>query len=139
MARPGDERRLFFRAAWLLFLIRLGLWLLPFATMRWFVARLTRSPAKATKHPHVTEDQIVWAVARVSHYIPGAKSCLPRALTAYVLLRREGHPSDLHIGVALDERKKLQAHAWVESQGKVVIGDVDLSRYTPLPSSERSR
>jgi len=89
--------------------------------------------AKPPTAPQSSEEQVVWAVARASHFIPGANRCLPRAMAAHVLLRQAGHSSELRIGVALDERKKLQAHAWVESRGKVIIGDTDLGRYTPLP------
>lgn len=126
---------MFARAVWMIGIVRLGLWLVPFDTLRRWVERTARERATAGR---ASEEQIVWAVARASHYVPGAHSCLPRALAAHVLLRREGHPSDLRIGVALDEHKKLQAHAWVESRGKVVIGDTDLTRYTPLPSVSQS-
>ena len=35
-----------------------------------------------------------------------------------------------------DERGALQAHAWIESQGEVVIGNVpDLALFTELPSA----
>jgi hypothetical protein len=134
LARPAVERRLFVRAACLLGGTRLALWVLPFAATQRLVARLAQ-PRRAPESPPVAaEEQIVWAVASASKYIPGARRCLPRALVVHILLRREGHPSDLRIGVALDERKKLQAHAWVESRGRVVIGDTELDRYTPLPS-----
>jgi len=39
--------------------------------------------------------------------------------------------------VLLAARKQLQAHAWVESQGRIVSGGLkDLWRYTPLPLLE---
>jgi hypothetical protein len=36
--------------------------------------------------------------------------------------------------VARGDRGEVQAHAWVETEGKVVIGGsaVELARYTPL-------
>jgi hypothetical protein len=35
-----------------------------------------------------------------------------------------------------DQRGEFQAHAWIESQGRVVIGDVpDLALFTELPSA----
>jgi len=48
------------------------------------------------------------------------------------LLRRDGHPALMHIGVNKDEMGKLKAHAWVESRGKVLIGGSNLSSYTRL-------
>jgi hypothetical protein len=45
-------------------------------------------------------------------------NCLPRSLTKWWLLRRQGIPCDLRIGVRSgageDPRDRMQAHAWVE-------------------------
>jgi hypothetical protein len=71
--------------------------------------------------------------------VPGA-TCLSQALAAQTLFLRQGYPAELHIGVAKNETGQLEAHAWVESEGQVVIGDLqNLSRYTPLPSLEAER
>jgi hypothetical protein len=44
------------------------------------------------------------------------------------------NPRSLRIGVAKGEAGKLEAHAWVESQGRIVIGGLrDLPYFTPLP------
>jgi hypothetical protein len=52
-----------------------------------------------------------------------------------VLLRQHGYASRLRIGVHKSAAGTLQAHAWVECQGRVVIGDdAELSHYTPLPA-----
>jgi len=65
--------------------------------------------------------------------MPGVK-CLARALATQVLLRHS--PAHLCIGVAR-RKGQLQAHAWVESQGRIVSGGLrDLWRYTRLPSLE---
>jgi len=55
-----------------------------------------------------------------------------------VLLGRRGYPASLRFAVAKDERGKLQAHAWVENERHVIIGDLkDLSRFVVLsPSKE---
>jgi hypothetical protein len=54
-----------------------------------------------------------------------------------ILFARYGFTAKLRIGVAKDGRERLKAHAWVESQGKIVIGNMqDLSRYKALPTLE---
>ena len=79
-------------------------------------------------------DRIAWAVAVASRYVPMA-TCLTQALAGQMLLARWGHTAQLHIGVANGPGGNLEAHAWLESQGTIVIGDVgELSRYTPLLS-----
>jgi hypothetical protein len=55
-------------------------------------------------------------------------------LAAQVLLSRQGRPAHLQIGVAKSQEGQLEAHAWVESQGWIVIGKLnDISRFTPFP------
>jgi hypothetical protein len=67
-----------------------------------------------------------------SRHTLGLKTCLAQSLAAQVLLTRRGYPTLLHIGVVRGEGGQFQAHAWVESEGKIVIGGSDLEHYTPL-------
>ncbi len=129
--RP-QEQRLLLRAVLLLWVCRLGLWLLPFKTLRSLVAKFTfpskRNPAKI--------DTIIWAVAVASRYVPAA-TCLTQALAGQVLLNQHDAPALLRIGVAKNERGTFQAHAWVESEGRIVIGNSpELFRYTRLTEFE---
>ena len=64
--------------------------------------------------------------------MPGAKTRLNQALVTQMLLARRGYPALLHIGVAKGKEGQFQAHAWVESEGKVVIGGSGLECFTPL-------
>ena len=47
------------------------------------------------------------------------------------MLNQAGHPCELRIGAA-NGADELIAHAWVESEGRVVIGEIELDRYAPL-------
>lgn len=58
------------------------------------------------------------AVYRAARRLPYA-TCLPRSLTLWYLLRRQGVPSDLHVGVRR-ESDTFAAHAWVEYQGRAL-------------------
>lgn len=132
---PAAERGLLARAAILLGAIRLGLWLLPFRTFRRLLDRVTHAPHRpgTLDRRQASPEQVVWAVTTASRYLPGARTCLVRALAAQVLLARRGHPTRLRIGVAKGEAGQLEAHAWVEKDGKVLIGGTDdLARYTGL-------
>ncbi|WP_251979821.1 lasso peptide biosynthesis B2 protein [Salinibacter ruber] len=54
---------------------------------------------------------------------PSQRPCLTQALVLqYLLLRRGDDAAELHIGVRKDEDTGLQAHAWVERSGQVLIG-----------------
>lgn len=71
------------------------------------------------------------SVDRAAHNLPGFNpTCLPRSLTLWHLLRRRGTPAQLQIGVAKIDGQ-LAAHAWVESDGKVVNDRPDIAQYYP--------
>ena len=67
-------------------------------------------------------EQVVWAVTVASRYVPGRTTCLSLALTVQGVLARRGHPSRLHIGVVRGAEGQVDAHAWVECGGRVLIG-----------------
>jgi hypothetical protein len=121
------ERRLLVRAAWLLVLLRLALAALPLPLLERLVRRLAR--ARSGTAPSV--DQIGWALAAAARRVPGA-SCLVQALAARILLGRQRIPAVVRLGVARERGAALASHAWVESEGRVVVGDAHLDRYVPI-------
>lgn len=128
------DRRLLVITLILLATIRLGLWLMPFRTLLKVLAKISRQSDRSQATNQVSVGKISWAVNAVSRYMPGVK-CLARALTTQVLMSRYGHSCELRIGVAKGEKGTLEAHAWIEHQGRVVMGYLaDLSRFIPLPS-----
>lgn len=132
--RVGD-RYLLIKTLILLGFVNLGLWLLPFSTLRRILDWIGKPNPRASRTP---VHKIIRAVDVSTNFIPGAK-CLARALTCQVLMNQRGDSPELRIGVAKDEEGKLKAHAWIEDQGKVVIGYLNnLSSYTPLPTLPRS-
>ena len=126
------ERRLFLQAGTLLAAVRLGLFLLPFPTLCRFLVYLQRILPSSTQFKASCSNQVFWSVATAGQYIPKA-TCLSQALVVRMLLERAGIPCRLYIGVARDNSGGLEAHAWVESQGQVFLGDVEPSGYTSLP------
>lgn len=131
-----SDRRLLVSTAILLGTVRLGLWLLPFQTLRRLLTRVAEASTRVQPPDVSSVERIVWAVAVASRYVPKA-TCLTQALAAEVLLEREGFPARLHIGVARNEEDGVQAHVWVESQGKIVVGGSRLGQYTPLLTLEK--
>ncbi len=125
-----QDQLLIVRVLTLILTIKVGLRLVPFRLMRHIVAR-TAIPARISLGCYSLE-RITWAVHVVGRRF--TTNCLVQAITAYILLRRHGHPANLRIGVQYDNDRSFAAHAWVESQAYVVIGALpDLSRYTALP------
>lgn len=119
----------------MLFGWRIVLLVFPF---RWARARISTPPSSlpaAAPAASAAVSRIGWAVSAAARHVPGAGGCLVQALAAERLLRVHGLSACLRIGVASDGGKKLRAHAWVESGGRVVIGGRRLSGYTPLAAS----
>jgi hypothetical protein len=123
------ERRLLIKTWILLGVIRLGLELLPFSTLRKFLFKLTFFSRSLKKE--FSEEYLVWSVVVVSPYVPKT-TCLAQALAAQLLLQQAGYQARLHIGVNYGIGGRLEAHAWVESQGRILIGGFDTNRYTHL-------
>ncbi len=133
------------RGCWLLLVtytllgaMRLGLWLLPFRVLLGWVERSSQISVagwKSLVDGSLTVGDLIWAVNCSSRYMPGGVKCLARALTTKLLMEHQGYVPELKIGVAKSPQGSLEAHAWIEHEGHIVIGNLmDLPRYMPLPS-----
>lgn len=70
------------------------------------------------------------ALDAASAWIPGAHNCFVRALALRALLAHRGIRTDLRIGFVRGDDGDLLGHAWLERDGRVLVGDVpDLSRF----------
>lgn len=134
LALPLAKQWLLLETTILLSLIVIALRIVP---LRW-LQQFTKRPPTYTHIPD-RRSQLAWAVRKTSRYIPLA-TCLPQALVTKLLFARYGYPTELRIGVVKDQDGQLEAHAWVESDGVIVVGSLpDISRYTPLPSLEQKK
>jgi hypothetical protein len=126
------DRRLLAEAPLWVAAVRMGLWVVRFPSLRRFLDARIRVRSNGTWDDRPPIERIIWAVRIASLHLPRA-SCLTQALAAQILLGRRGHAADLRIGVARGVDGVLEAHAWLDCQGRVVIGGSEgLSRYTPL-------
>jgi Transglutaminase-like superfamily len=130
------DRSLLTRSIVLLAAARIALWTLPFNVARRLMTR-TRRPMPVTP---ATAERIGWAISVAKRFVPGG-NCLPQALTAESLLLQCGHPVAFRIGVMKTSSDRLEAHAWVESNGHLVVGDLDaaMANYSPLPPLPAAR
>jgi hypothetical protein len=135
---PAGDRRILLKAVLLLWAVRLGLWILPFQRLRDLLSKRKPGRLAVKRHSEMARvEKITRGVRLMSRYVPAA-TCLAQALVTVTLLEEAGCPACLRIGVARSNEGKLEAHAWVESLGKVVIGGthVDLTRFTVLHAVE---
>jgi hypothetical protein len=137
-AISGTERLLILRALCLVVGVRLGLSLLPSRVLLRHVNRQLGSASPKRLRAGLSSDQIAWAISAASRRVPRA-TCLTQALAAQLLLAYYGHQSRLHLGVARGEQGEFQAHAWLEVDGRIVIGGRQVDRFSRLPDLETSR
>jgi Transglutaminase-like superfamily len=126
-----DRNRLL-KTLLLLVAVRVGLWILPFDFLRRLLFPKSRPVVAQTITNPRDATEIACDVTRMSRYVPFS-TCLSKALVTMLLLRKQGILGSLCIGVNKNYKGDLEAHAWVESSGKIVIGGRrDLSRFTLL-------
>jgi len=131
------DRWLLFQTSLWLVTIKLGLKIFRFQTVREFLSRVSRQENPEIDPQQASLEKVVWAIERTSRNLPEAINCLPQALTAQVMLNRRGYQSEMIIGAKRNQDSQLQAHAWVEYQGNVIVGKIDdLSQFSPLQNGE---
>ena len=136
LRHPFSEQRLLLNVLVVVVIVRLALWVLPFKTVRGRVAGLRTKKSGQAPVSFLQVKRLASAVKRASRYVPMA-SCLTQALATQVLLKRLGERGILRIGVTKGSEGKFEAHAWIESHGRIIIGGSrDLHRYTVLSGLE---
>jgi hypothetical protein len=139
LALPWQGKWLHLNAAFWLLVVKAGLYLVAFERLRGWLACFDGPPGK----PVETEElrAIVGAIERMSRVLaPFRINCLPQALVGQKLLREKGFDVQLRIGVLKDRRDRLAAHAWLEYQGRVVLGDLrGLARFAAFPNLGAAR
>lgn len=126
----ASERAVLLSALPFVLVVRVALWVLP---SRLIVRRVQQMAANTStaRSPVRSPGEIAWAIEAAARRVPRA-SCLTQAVAAQYLLRRSGHASELRVGVARGE-SGFRAHAWIEHDGRILVGGLGSAAFTPLP------
>lgn len=98
--------------------IRILLWIVPFKYIKGRMKLVNNSSKMENREIY----RVKWAVMVARNYLPKA-TCLTNALTAQQLFSEMNYPSTVKIGVGKDSEGGFEAHAWLESDGQVIIGE----------------
>ena len=130
LSLDSSERMLLLQTFVLVWTASTFLRLLPFAIVqKLFVSRVA-PPGRMHRRPPI--DRLLWAIAVAGRYVSGT-TCLSLALAGRMILNRYGYPARIHIGVAKEHTGSFGAHAWLESEGTIVIGGQEsTSIFVPL-------
>ena len=140
--RTPEERRAVTRAGLLIAALQMALAVLPFRRVMGGVYRVARPRSPLGPGPgepsQFDRDLAVWAVEAAGRRLLSRNPCLPKALAVLILFRRAGEDAEFHLGVTRETDSPVRAHAWIESEGHVVIGgDVPIESYTRLPGLDK--
>lgn len=128
LSLSAREKLLLMRAASQLLWVSAALRLLPFSIVKRSCERLREHAASDP----VSISQVAYAVNAATNFIPGS-ACLSRALVCQRMLGNIGVRTQLKIGVMKKAKGMLDAHAWLEYEGMVIMGgSSELSMYSRL-------
>lgn len=129
---PWRDKLLLAGSALLLPGFKMALCVFSFHTVFRIVKAVSPSVPESSRVDSDLTERVAWAVQLAAHCLPGM-SCLPQALVARLILGWYRQPCRLRIGVAKAEGGMLEAHAWVERGGCVLVGGGESSaRFVPL-------
>lgn len=109
------DRRLFLLAWHVLLAVRIALLLSSYRRL----ARLL--PSANTPPSAALAQRMEIAILRASRFVPGS-TCLAEACAARILLAIKGFGATMRVGVRTGSDGRLMAHAWLISEGDVILG-----------------
>ena len=126
---PSREKKIAIESLLWIIWIRIMLWIFPFTTVQ------SKVQEKVLKHNSAQKQVITMSRLRImivaaSRYVPRA-TCLVQALAGYILFSKYGYNTSIKIGV-LTENGEFEAHAWLEHDEKVVLGESEKNFATIL-------
>ncbi len=130
MSRPGLLALL--GAAGAIVVARMWLRVSPASVVRWATRR---EPGNDSTND-ISRSPSVRAVIAVGSRTPFDATCLEQSIALVMLLAMRNVPARVVVGVARAS-VDLRAHAWVESNGVVVLGGAQASDFAPLPAVAR--
>lgn len=130
-ALSWTERLLLLESAALLLAVELGLKLLPLKNLMALLETGRSVNGTGASQDSVGAERMAYLLEIASRYLVPKATCLKKSLALYGLLNRKGIPAKLVIGAAKADGR-LDAHAWVEHQGRVLTAGPSVERYARL-------
>jgi len=136
--RPWGEFRLFAQALLALTVTRLTLHWAPLPVVRRRVWRALLASKPLPERRRLPMARVLRCAAAAARWTPAPATCLAMALVAQALLHRHGYSTQLRIGVRFRPSEPFQAHAWLEHEGRIVVGGpaAVVEQYQVLPDME---
>ena len=99
-------------------------------------AWLAGGPGQSRPDEAARIERVAFAIPRAAARVPWRATCLVQALAAKHWLGRMGVDSRLKLGARKTGEQALDAHAWLEAGGRIVVGG-DIGDYKEFPPAGR--
>lgn len=120
-------------AVLLLGVARIAVLTLPFRRVVRVLAMQKLDVPKQEGPQHVTKARRIGRmIQEASRHLPWECRCLVQAIAGKLMLVRRGITSTVYIGVAKDEHKGFNAHAWLSSRAVTVTGGRGHERFSVI-------
>lgn len=102
-------------------------------------AWLAGTPGRSAADEAASIERVAFAIPRAAERVPWKATCLVQALAAKRWLGRMGIDSRLKLGARKTGEQALDAHAWLEAGGRVVVGGeiADYAEFPPVRTEAR--
>ena len=112
--------------------VRIALWIVPSRVTLRFLACMSGEESTSRATTRAATLPVVWAIESVRKLVPRA-SCLTQAIAGKLLLRWIGQDARFCLGVMHASDGTLRAHAWLEQEGRPVLGGSGIRSMARLP------
>ena len=111
--------------------VELGLRWIGFDKLVKRIGRTRRSLGR--RGPVVDGERAARLVEAASRYYPFEPTCLKKSLVLFWIFRRRGLPAELCIGVRKEVGGVLEAHAWIQCGGHLLLDGDIAHQFAPMP------
>ena len=123
---PIQNQLLVIQSFIVVLVIQVGLRLLSFQQFKCLYMKLIAMRGK-TEIPIQSIERKIWAIQLVSR--PLSAFCLPQALALICLLKAD---KEVKLIVGIQKTHKFEAHAWVEKDGVILLGELPNFSFKPI-------
>ena len=102
-----------------------------FPSKKYLPKKIERS-GSLTEHKKIQGNSVARIINGISIRIPWSTTCLIKVLAANKMLVKRDIPHIIHFGVKKSSDYKMEAHAWLSVNGKVLIGGENRSGFQEL-------
>ncbi len=135
LSRLTWAERLCLGQAWgLLWALDIALLVVPFRSVLNFLQQVPPSTIRLPLAAETDAPRLAWLVECAAVAGPAGGPCLRQSLALLYMLRRRGQETHLRIGV-MREGGLFKAHAWLDWNGQVLLGQSGFEQYEPLYST----